>query len=381
MSSKKSKAKNAPENNTDAEAVKKEQSADVKADTKKADKKAEKAEKKAKKKKEKEPRRKLDLKDPKDRQHLKKIVVYRGSKWLWAIFRTILLVGLGYIIIYPLLTMLSYTFNGDYTGNSTFVWIPSRFTMENLKLAVTYLKYPQSVSSTLFIAVGSSVLQIISCGLAGYGFARFNFKGKNLLFGLVILSIIVPVQTYIISTYLDYKFFDFFGLGQIGRLFTGKPWTVAITDTYWSFWIPSMFGQGIRGGLYIFIFRQFFMSLPKELENAAKIDGCGALKTFTHIMMPNAGSACLTVFLFSFVWHWNDYYVSNMMLQNKHRPLSVALFQYSDFLRQMTGYSGEVNQTYILNASVLLNTLPLLILYAVAQRYFIESVAKISVKG
>ncbi len=381
MSSKKSKAKNAPENNTDAEAVKKEQSADVKADTKKPDKKAEKAEKKAKKKKEKEPRRKLDLKDPKDRQHLKKIVVYRGSKWLWAIFRTILLVGLGYIIIYPLLTMLSYTFNGDYTGNSTFVWIPSRFTMENLKLAVTYLKYPQSVSSTLFIAVGSSVLQIISCGLAGYGFARFNFKGKNLLFGLVILSIIVPVQTYIISTYLDYKFFDFFGLGQIGRLFTGKPWTVAITDTYWSFWIPSMFGQGIRGGLYIFIFRQFFMSLPKELENAAKIDGCGALKTFTHIMMPNAGSACLTVFLFSFVWHWNDYYVSNMMLQNKHRPLSVALFQYSDFLRQMTGYSGEVNQTYILNASVLLNTLPLLILYAVAQRYFIESVAKISVKG
>lgn len=385
MSSKKAKSKTNAAENTAAAAEKEEKAVAVKEETVKkpksaADKKAEKSKDK-KKKKEKEPRKKLNLKDPKDRQHLKKIIIYRGSKWLWAIFRTVLLFGLGYIIIYPLLTMLSYSFNGDYTGNSTFVWIPSRFTMENLKLAVTYLKYPQSVSSTLFIAVGSSVLQIISCGLAGYGFARFNFKGKNLLFGLVILSIIVPVQTYIISTYLDYKFFDFFGLGQLGRLFTGKAWTVSLTDTYWSFWVPSMFGQGIRGGLYIFIFRQFFMSLPKELENAAKIDGCGALKTFTHIMMPNAGSACLTVFLFSFVWHWNDYYVSNMMLQNKHRPLSVALFQYSDFLRQMTGYSGEVNQTYILNASVLLNTLPLLVLYAVAQRYFIESVAKISVKG
>lgn len=358
-------------------------------DNKKADDKAvigvidENEDKKSKKKKKKEklPRRKLNLKDPKDRNHLKVILLHKGSKLMWSIFRAVLLFGLGYIIIYPLLTMLSYTFNGDYMGNSTFVWIPSRFTMNNLELAITYLKYPQAISSTLSIAVVSAILQIISCGLAGYGFARFNFKGKNFLFALVILSIIVPVQTYIISTYLDYKFFDFFGLGQIGKLFGGKAWTVALTDTYWSFWVPSAFGQGLRGGLYIFIFRQFFMSLPKELENAAKIDGCGALKTFTHIMMPNAGSACLTVFLFSFVWHWNDYYVSNMMLQNKHRPLSVALFQYSDFLRQMTGYSGEVNQTYILNASVLLNILPLLILYAFAQRYFIESVAKISVKG
>lgn len=323
---------------------------------------------------------KLDLRKEADRRHLKKLIVFRGSKWVWAIFRTILLVGLGYIIIYPMLTMLSYTFNGDYTGNSTFVWIPSRFTFENIKLAWKYLVYPKSVGNTLCIAIGSSIFQIISCGLAGYGFARFNFKGKNFLFALVVLSIIVPAQTYIISTYLNYKFFDFFGLGQIGRLFGGKAWTIPLTDTYWSFWIPSMFGQGIRGGLFIFIFRQFFMSLPKELENAAKIDGCGALTTFTKIMMPNAGSACLTVFLFSFVWHWNDYYVSNMMFQNKHRPLSVALFQQSDFMRMMTGY-GEYNLQFILNASVLLNTIPLLILYAVAQKYFIESVAKISVKG
>lgn len=338
-----------------------------------------KAPKEKKQKKMKTERVKLDLKDPKDRAHLKKVIVFRVSKWLWAFFRTILLVGLGYIILYPLLSMLSYAFNGDYTGNSTFVWIPSRFTMENMKLAIEYLRYPEAVGNTLCIAIGSSVLQIISCGLAGYGFARFNFKGKKLLFGLVILSIIVPVQTYIISTYLDYKFFDFFGLGNIAKLFGSKGY-VSLTDTYWSFWVPSMFAQGLRGGLFIFIFRQFFMSLPKELENAAKIDGCGALKTFTHIMMPNAGSACLTVFLFSFVWHWNDYYVSNMMFQNKHRPLSVAIFQQSDFMRMMTGY-GDYNLQFILNASVLLNTLPLLILYAVAQKYFIESVAKVGVKG
>lgn len=318
---------------------------------------------------------------PADAAHLKKIVTYRASKILWTIFRAVLLIGLGFIIVYPLISMLSYAFNGDFTGNSTFVYIPSKLTMENITLAIDYLNYGESVKNTLFIALGSAIFQMLSCGLAGYGFARFNFKGKDLLFGLVIMSIIVPAQTYIISTYLDYRFFDFFGIGRLIGLLTGHRLSVNLIDTYWSFWVPSMFGQGIRGGLYIFIFRQFFVGMPRELENAAKIDGCGALGTFAKIMMPNAGSACLTVLLFSFVWHWNDYYISNMMFQNKHLPLSVMLYTYSDFLRQMTGYSGEVNKTYILNASVLLNILPLLILYAFAQKYFIESVAKIGVKG
>lgn len=322
-----------------------------------------------------------EMATPRNINHYKKVVFFRVSKWIWAIFRTALLVGLGFIIIYPLLTMLSYTFNGDYMGNSTFVWIPEKFTMNNLKLAVEFLEYPESVKNTLFIAVGSSILQILSCALAGYGFARFNFKGKNILFLLVILTIIVPPQTYIISTYLDYKFFDFFGIGSLIGLITGKPFTVSLVDTYWSFWVPSMFGQGIRGGLYIFIFKQFFSGLPKELENAAKIDGCNAVQTFLRIMLPNAGSACLTVFLFSFVWHWNDYYVSNMMFQNKNEPLAVVIFRKSDFMRQMTGYVGNINYEFVLNASVLLSIVPLLVLYAFAQKYFIESVAKVGVKG
>ncbi|MCX7715447.1 MAG: carbohydrate ABC transporter permease [Clostridia bacterium] len=319
--------------------------------------------------------------EPNNVKHIKKVVTYKATRWVWALFRTALLIGLGFIIIYPLLSMLSYSFNGDFMGNSTFVWIPQRFTMENMQLAWKFLEYPESVKNTLFIAVGSSILQIISCSLAGYGFARFDFKGKNILFLLVVLSIIVPPQTYIISTYLDYKFFSFFGIGNIGKLFGGKAWTVPLTNTYFSFWVPSMFAQGLRGGLYIFIFKQFFAGMPKELENAAKIDGCNALNTFIKIMLPNAGSACLTVFLFSFVWHWNDYYVSNMMFQTKNEPLSVVIFRQSDFMRMMTGYSGEVNYQFILNAAVLLSTIPLLILYAVAQKYFIESVAKVGVKG
>lgn len=322
-----------------------------------------------------------ELKEPKNRNHLKKVIVYRGSKWVWAIFRTLLLVGLGFIIIYPLLTMLSYAFNGDYLGNSTFVWIPEKFTMNNMTLALEFLEYGESIKNTLFIAIGSSILQILSCALAGYGFARFNFKGKNLLFLIVILSIIVPPQTYIISTYLDYKEFDFLGIGSLIGLIAGKPLTVSLVDTYWSFWVPSMFAQGIRGGLYIFIFKQFFSGMPRDLENAAKIDGCNAAQTFMKIMLPNAGSACLVVFLFSFVWHWNDYYTSNMMFQNKNEPLAVVIFRKSDFMRQMTGYTGTINYEYVLNASVLLSILPLLILYSIAQKYFIESVAKVGVKG
>ena len=310
-----------------------------------------------------------------EKLHVRKIIAYKVSNIAMSVFRFLLLLGLGYVILYPLLSMLSYAFNGDYLGNATFVWIPSKFSLTNIKVAITYLEYWDSLKNTVLLAVVSAVLQIFSCSLAGYGFARFNFKGKNLLFLIVLLTIIVPPQTYIISTYLDFRFFNFFG---IGKLFGFK---VNLINSFWTFWIPSIFSMGLRSGLFIYIFRQFFQGLPRDLEDAAYIDGCGAFKTFLQIMLPNAASACLTVFLFSFVWHWNDYFVSNMMFQIKNEPLSVVMFRQADFSRGKGPVGIDWNMKYMLNAAVLLNILPILVLYVVAQRYFIESIANVGIKG
>jgi len=307
-------------------------------------------------------------------QHTRKKLVHKASNASWALFRTLLIIGMGYVILYPILSMLSKAFSGDYIQSELVVWIPRKFSLQNIYAASKFLKYPTTVVNTFLLSSVSALLQVISCSLAGYGFARFKFKGRELLFGMVLFSIIVPPQTYIISTYLKFRFFNFFGL-------TGKS-SINLINTFWTFWIPSLMGNGLRSGLFIYIFRQFFRGMPKDLEDAAKIDGCGAFQTYLRIMLPNALTSCLTVFLFSFVWHWNDYYTSNMMFQIKNEPFSVLIFRQQDFLRNLSAYNFEnFNIQYMLNASVLISLLPLIIIYIIAQRYFIESVDKSGIKG
>ena len=129
------------------------------------------------------------------------------------------------------------------------------------------------------------------------------------------------------STYLNYWFFDF---GGILNLFGID--SVNILNTAWVFVLPALFGTGLRNGLYIFIFRQFFLGQPKDLEEAARIDGCGPFKTFIRIMVPLAGPAFVTVLLFSIVWHWNDFYSSSIYFTNEVKPISCMLQNLQDAL-------------------------------------------------
>ena len=148
-------------------------------------------------------------------------------------------------------------------------------------------------------------------------------------------------------------------------------------------WIPAILGVGLRGGLFIYIFRQFFRGMSKELEEAAYIDGCGPFGTFLRIMAPNALASGLVVFLFSLVWHWNDYFTTSALFTspNKARPLSLILMAKYGEIGITFMSSDDVNSTYILNAAALLVVLPMIIVFAFTQRYFIESVDKVGVKG
>jgi len=297
----------------------------------------------------------------------------------WKVFRFSILFGLSFVLIYPLLYSLSVSFRPfEELFDPSVIWIPKHFTLINIKDAFQAMDYPSSFLRTIGLNVVSSFLEVASCALTGYGFARFKFKGKNLLFSMVLFTIIVPSQSTIIPMYVSYRYFDFFGIGKLISLFTGTNMSINLLDTNWTFYIPSMLGVGLRAGLFIYIFRQFFRGLPKELEEAAYIDGCGPFSTFIKVMLPNSFQSMLTVLILSVVWHWNEYYLTSMFFLNKW-TISTAL----------TGMTSHLNDTNLnpyafvckMQSGSLLAILPILIMYIVLQKYFTESIERTGIVG
>ena len=293
----------------------------------------------------------------------KKIILSkkRSVRLVKSILRAVFLVGVGFVMLYPVLFMLSNSFKSvNDTLDPTVVWIPSGFNLFSFKTALELLKFGESFKNTLLI--------VLPCVIA-YGFARFRFKFRNLLFGLLIFNIIVPTESYMIPLYVNLK-------------------TMGLLDTYAQFYVQALLGTGIRSGLYIFIFRQYFINMPKELEEASFIDGCNPLETFIKIMVPNVSAAILTVTVFSVVWYYNDYSLTGMLL-NKNFPLSIALTGVSTSLgNQLQNMSGlttgsdiKLLSDSILSAACLITALPLIGFYAVVQKYFTEGIERTGIVG
>lgn len=305
---------------------------------------------------------------------------------VWKIFRFLLLVGVCYIFLFPLLYMLSVAVRGPDTVNDpSIVWIPREFSLSSVKTAIEILEYPRAVTTTLVITLGGTLGSLLACSLVGYGFARFQFKEKNFAFAMVLLTIIVPPQTTIISQFINYRNFSVFGiLTVLHAIIPSIPGSISLINTPWTLILPAVFAVGIRAGLYIYIFRQFFTGMPKDLEEAAMIDGCGALRTFVQVMLPLAKSAIITVLLFSFIWHWNDYFQSSMYF-NDNQPISVMLNQMQSLLQDQKLFDIVTNtpdeiRTY-LQAGCLLTVLPPLVLYIFTQRFFTESIERTGIVG
>ncbi|MDE7104298.1 MAG: carbohydrate ABC transporter permease [Ruminococcus sp.] len=299
---------------------------------------------------------------------------FLSVKKIWAFFRFLILFGIGFIIIYPLIYMVSCAFRErtDMT-DPTVIWIPRHPTLSVIQETIKSMDFWNTLKNTLVLNIGCSFVQVLSCSITGYGFARFKFKGKNLLFTIVIMMILVPPQ--VISLPL-YSLFRRFGIGDF---------SVNLIDSMLTMYLPAITGNGIRSGLMILIFCQFFKGLPKELEDSACIDGCGAFRTFVQIMIPNASSAFLTVFLFSVVLYWNDYYVSSafftdtktvaLMLKNLDTELKIRLFN---------SVSVEIEpreQIVWKQAGCLISITPILIMYIFLQKYFTEGIERSGIIG
>ena len=298
------------------------------------------------------------------------------KKGIWPLARFIILFGICFLLVYPLLFMFTSAFRSrEDMWNPSVVWITRHFTLEHIKTLIEVIHYPEALKNTLLISVGSAVLQTLVASLVGYGFARFRFKGREVLFLLVIFTIIVPPQAIINTLYMTFRFFHI----PVVSLFAG---TFNLLDTPLVFWIQCLFGMGLRGGLFIFIFRQFYRGMPSDLENAALIDGCNPLQTYMRVMLPNAVMVMVTVFMFSLVWHWNDVYSASILTPN-NRTLSVAISDLRIVVyRLQDGGDNDpiINQVRV-QAGALLSILPMLILFLFTQKTFTESIERTGLVG
>lgn len=309
---------------------------------------------------------------------LKKVI----SKKLYSVLRAILLFGLCFLILQPLFNKISLSFMLEKDlYDPTIIVVPRNFTIVNYKLVSSLINFWKALFNSIGISTLVSVLQVASATVVGYGFARFNFPLKKFWFACVLLVIVVPPQTIMSSLYLNFRFFDVFGMV---KFFTGE--TINLQKSIFPYLILSVTTMGLKNGLYIFMTRQYFRGIPKELEEAAYVDGCGNFSTFIRIMLPDAKPILTSCFLFAFVWQWTDSFYSQMflggtsLLSSKLTAISQLL---SDYVTRINGAGSKVSIAYgqmMISTGMIMAIIPLLLLYIVAQKGFIENLSQTGIK-
>ena len=299
-------------------------------------------------------------------------------KWAVSIIRGLLIFGLCFMIIQPMLTRFSTSLMQERDlYDSTVVLLPRNVTLENYSIVFQLTNWPVSMLNTLWTSLLVSVLQVIACTLVGYGFARYEFPLKRIWFACVVIMIIIPPQTIATPLYMYFREFDIFG---IFRTLGGQPLNLLSQMT--PYMLMSITCMGLKNGLYIYMLRQYFNGIPKSLEEAAFVDGCSTLRTFGTIMLPDAMPTVLSCFLFSFVWQWTDlFYTRNFIPSSMpiySRELSSILTRMSRFFSADADKAVVVppaRQQQLVAIGVLICCIPLIILYIFTQRTFVESIA------
>ena len=305
----------------------------------------------------------------------------KGGALIFCVFVLILLIGLSFLVIYPILTTLSLSLRpAEEMFDETVIWISKEPTFNNFINAIKELDYFFLGLKTIIAVVITSIFQLVSCSMAAYSISRFNYKFKNLLFMLVVFTIIVPPQTAQIPNFVSFRHFDFFGVGKLIGIFTGTELTANLLNTNWVLFIPAAFASGLQAGLYIFIFRQFFMGLPKGLEEAAKIDGCNALETFVQIVVPNCVPVFVVVFLLSVVTYWNDTTVTGIFLFRDESYLIMHKLESIVSNTMISSYEfGEAEVLF--GAMAVIIIIPPILLYLICQTQFSEFLDRSGIKG
>ena len=268
------------------------------------------------------------------------------------IFGYSLLVGTSLFLISPVFFMFIASFKQDSEYMSyPIVVFPEIWQFQNYRLIFELTPFAEIALRTGLLAVGTATISALVSSLVGYAFARYSVPGSGQLFGIVIAMLIVPFIVILIPQFIIYA-------------------RLKLTNTYWP-WI-----LGALGGtpFYIFMFRQFFMGFPRELEEAAEVDGCGPFRIFWQIFLPNAKPVFATVMIFAIIGVWGDYLTPSIYLSASKTLLGVAL------TTAFKNPQGISLYTVSLAASVLY-IIPLIVVFFFGQKYILQGVVTSGLKG
>jgi multiple sugar transport system permease protein len=274
---------------------------------------------------------------------------------IWTSFITCTLALGSIMLLFPVVFMVSTSLK---TSGGAFSlpmkWVPYlEFApqWQNYPEALTFMRWHTAYANTLFIAFTAMIGDAVSATIVAYGFARFRAPGKNVLFGMVLATLMVPQFVRLVPEYLGYA-------------------RLAMVNTFWPLILPHWYG----GAFNIFLMRQFFTTIPIEMDESAKIDGAGPLRVLWHVLLPQIRPAVIVVMIGSFAFSWNDF-LRPLIYINTPSLRTAAL--------ALAGFQGTFGSTpfHLLMAASLVNMLPLLILFFFLQRYFIQGVVISGVKG
>lgn len=293
------------------------------------------------------------------------------------ILKAAIIIGVGYVILSPVIGMLVNSFSSDTDAVDPMVFVlPKNPTLERYALAAKRLNYLPTMARDLIYTLTLTLLQLLICSMVGYGFARFDFRFKKFLFGCVVVMIVIPSHTIMLPLYLSFREFNPLGLV---KLITGS--SINLMSTPIPMYIMTLLGCGVRSGLYIYIFNQFFRGLPKEIEEAALVDGAGVWYTYFRIMLRNAMPSVITVAVFSIVWQFNDTFYAKLFLISEDVVISKKISTLQAVIANQDKVLSVTIQELYLDAGIILVLLPIVLIYVFLQKYFIEGVERSGIVG
>ena len=281
------------------------------------------------------------------------------------------LICISFVFLQPIFSIISKTFmSAEDVIDPAVEWLPKNFFLNNLKVAAEVLKLPVTLKNSVVFSGIMAISQTVVSAFTGYALSRFNFRFKNFWFLMILLAFIIPVPVLMVPRLMMFVTAQ----EAIGFTLIGTP-------------IPQLLmavlGQGVYSTVLILIFKNFFDMIPKVLDEAAMIDGAGSLQVFYHVVIRMSLSTILVVFLFSFVWNWNETYITGTLLRNTIEllPAKLSLFNSEfDSVASAAGGAFKLNEAYKM-AATFISIAPLLLLYSVVQKQFIQGIENTGITG
>ena len=279
-------------------------------------------------------------------EHRRQIISHQLGRWI----PLFILAVMSVVILAPIMWTISTSLRA---GVDSFTvppkWLPTDLAVENYVKVFETVPFARQILNSAIITWGTVLGQLATAALAGYAFARLEFKGRDLLFWVVLATMMIPIQATVIPVFILIR-------------------NLGLYDTYWSLILPAMptaFGT--------FLLRQYYLTIPVELEESALIDGSNQWQLFRLIYLPLVKPGLAVLAILSFNFHWNEFFRPLIFLQHENYPITIGIFQLQGYM--MTGSISVVL------AGVVVSLVPVIIIFLFGQRYLIEGIMRGAIKG